>query len=51
MRQNVIRGLLVTALVVLPMTAIADTVFHLDSPMHIHASGTADEAQFQPSNL
>lgn len=32
MRQNVIRGLLVAALVVLPMTAIADTVFHLDSP-------------------
>ena len=32
MRQNVIRGMLVAALVVLPMTAMADTVFHLDTP-------------------
>ncbi len=32
MRQNVIRGMLVAALVVLPLTAVADTVFHLDSP-------------------
>lgn len=32
MRQNLIRGMLVAALVVLPMTAVADTVFHLDSP-------------------
>ncbi len=32
MRQNMIRGLLVAALVVLPLTALADTVFHLDSP-------------------
>ena len=32
MRQNMIRGMLVAALVVLPMTAVAETVFHLDSP-------------------
>ncbi len=32
MRKNVIRGMLVAALVVLPLTAVADTVFHLDSP-------------------
>ncbi len=32
MRQNVIRGMLVAALVVLPLAASADTVFHLDSP-------------------
>ncbi len=32
MCQNVIRGMLVAALVVLPLTAVAGTVFHLDSP-------------------
>ncbi len=32
MFKNVIRGMLVAALVVLPLTAVANTVFHLDSP-------------------
>lgn len=32
MRQTVIRGMLIAALVALPLTAVADTVFHLDSP-------------------